>query len=86
MVLEFSQPDQAPFRQLYDFYSRHILPRVGAAVSGHREAYDYLQASAAVFPSGPVFLGRMRDAGYEQVEQRRLTFGVASLYKGYRPL
>ena len=84
IVLEFSQPDRAPFKQLYEFYSRHILPRVGAAVSGHREAYDYLQASAAVFPSGEAFLVRLLKSGFTRVQQRRLTFGVASLYKGYR--
>jgi demethylmenaquinone methyltransferase / 2-methoxy-6-polyprenyl-1,4-benzoquinol methylase len=61
-----------------------VLPRVGAAVSGHREAYEYLQESAAVFPSGEAFLSRMRGVCFTRAEQRRLTFGVASLYKGYR--
>ncbi len=85
VVLEFSQPTQTPFKQLYDVYSRHILPRVGAGISGNRGAYEYLQASAAVFPSGEAFLDRMRAAGFERAEARPLTFGVATLYKAYRP-
>ncbi len=85
VVLEFSQPTQAPFKQFYEWYSRHVLPRVGAGISGNRGAYEYLQASAAVFPSGEAFLDRMRAAGFERAEARPLTFGIATLYKAYRP-
>lgn len=85
VVLEFSQPTRFPFKQLYEAYSRMVLPRVGSAISGNRGAYEYLQASAAVFPSGDAFLERMRQSGYERVEARPQTFGVATLYKGYRP-
>lgn len=85
VVLEFSQPTRFPFKQLYEAYSRLVLPRVGSAISGNRGAYEYLQASAAVFPSGEAFLERMRQSGFERVEARPQTFGVATLYKGYRP-
>lgn len=83
VVLEFSQPHAFPIKQAYGFYSRHILPRIGGAISKNDSAYRYLPESAAVFPSGHAFLERMRKVGYEQLAWKPLTFGIAALYKGY---
>lgn len=82
VVLEFSRPRAFPVRQLYSFYSRHILPRVGSALSGDDGAYRYLPASIAVFPEGTEFLAVMRAAGFREVRDERLTFGIASIYVG----
>ncbi|NNE71456.1 MAG: bifunctional demethylmenaquinone methyltransferase/2-methoxy-6-polyprenyl-1,4-benzoquinol methylase UbiE [Rhodothermales bacterium] len=82
IVLEFSQPTAFPIKQGYGFYSRHILPRIGGWLSGDSGAYRYLPDSIAVFPHGEDFLNRMRSAGYSDVSQRRLTFGIASIYSG----
>ena len=85
VVLEFSKPRAFPVKQLYDAYSRHVLPRIGQAVSGSEGAYRYLPASVAAFPDGPDFLQRLRTAGFADVRWSPLTFGIASLYKGYAP-
>ncbi len=82
VVLEFSTPRVPVFRQLYGFYSRHVLPRIGRLLSSDAAAYEYLPASVEIFPDGPDFLARMRAAGFEDAAWRPLTFGVASLYKG----
>lgn len=82
VVLEFSRPRSFPVRQLYGFYSRFVLPVVGRLLSGDDGAYRYLPASIAVFPDGPEFLAVMRAAGYEDVRDERLTFGIASIYTG----
>lgn len=82
VVLEFSKPRAFPIKQLYAFYSRFILPRVGGAVSKNDGAYRYLPDSVAAFPDGEDFLDRLRQAGYHDVTCRPLTFGIASLYKG----
>jgi demethylmenaquinone methyltransferase/2-methoxy-6-polyprenyl-1,4-benzoquinol methylase len=82
VVLEFSQPTVFPVKQGYAVYSRFVLPRVGRAMSGNAEAYEYLPESAAVFPSGAAFLDVMRAAGYRDGTAKRLTFGIASLYRG----
>jgi len=83
VVLEFSHPRQAPIKQLYRFYSNHVLPRIGAAVSSNDGAYRYLPESVAAFPDGPDFLARMQETGYRNLLWKPLTFGIASLYKGY---
>ncbi len=82
VVLEFSKPRAFPIKQGYAFYSRFILPRVGRAVSKNDGAYRYLPDSVAAFPDGEAFLDRMRQAGYHDLTCQRLTFGIASLYKG----
>ncbi len=85
VVLEFSRPRAFPIKQGYAFYSKYILPRIGGALSDNEGAYEYLPASVQAFPDGQDFLRRMENAGFENTEARPLTFGVASLYKGYRP-
>lgn len=82
VVLEFSTPERFPMKQLYRFYFKQILPRVGGLVSGDRKAYEYLPASVFAFPQGDRFLQIMRSCGYRNVAQWRLTFGIASLYTG----
>ncbi len=54
-VLEFSQPQRFPIRQLYFFYFRHILPVWGKIVSKDPAAYTYLPESVKAFPYGEAF-------------------------------
>ena len=82
VVLEFSHPTAFPIKQGYEVYSRHVLPRVGRAVSGSSEAYEYLPESVAAFPDGEDFLAVMRAAGFTQALAQTLTWGIASLYRG----
>ncbi|MBT8401840.1 MAG: bifunctional demethylmenaquinone methyltransferase/2-methoxy-6-polyprenyl-1,4-benzoquinol methylase UbiE [Rhodothermia bacterium] len=80
VILEFSSPEHTPMKQLYSFYSRHVLPRVGRLVSRDDGAYDYLPQSAAAFPYGERMVGIVREAGFADVEYRPLTFGIATIY------
>ena len=82
VVLETSQPTAFPFKQGYDVYAQHVMPRVGRTVSGNAEAYEYLPESAREFPHGEAFLRALRAAGYSETLARPLTFGVVSLYRG----
>ena len=85
VVLEFSRPRAFPIKQVYAFYGRFILPLIGRLISGNSGAYTYLPESISVFPEGEEFLGWMKEAGFERLRSRRLTFGIASMYVGYRP-
>ena len=84
IILEFSMPEHFPMKQLYKFYFWHILPFIGGLVSGNREAYLYLPKSVMKFPYGDRFLKILSSCGFREVRQRRLTFGVASLYVGVK--
>lgn len=80
VVLEFGQP-RGVFGGLYRAYSRHVLPRIGGLLTGDRAAYEYLESSAARFPSGDAFVSLMRSsADFESIRAVPLTFGIACLY------
>lgn len=81
-ILEFSKPKEFPFKQVYNFYFRSILPFFGRMVSRHSDAYTYLPESVQEFAEDEAFLEEMRKAGYKDTRQRRLTFGIATLYTG----
>lgn len=83
MVLEFGQPRSRAFRALYDLYRKRILPRLGGAVTGKRDAYEYLETSSARFPCGEELVALMRSAAaFERIDYVPLTFGIAYLYRG----
>ena len=82
VVLEFGHPRAFPIKQTYDLYSRHILPRIGRAISRSEEAYSYLPESVAAFPDGEDFLSNMEAVGFTETVAKPLTFGVVSLYRG----
>ncbi|MFT5143435.1 MAG: demethylmenaquinone methyltransferase/2-methoxy-6-polyprenyl-1,4-benzoquinol methylase [Rhodothermales bacterium] len=82
LILEFSKPTAFPVKQVYGIYSRNVLPRIGEWLSGDSGAYRYLPDSIAVFPDGEDFLSKLAEAGFDAVSQKRLTFGIASIYEG----
>jgi demethylmenaquinone methyltransferase/2-methoxy-6-polyprenyl-1,4-benzoquinol methylase len=85
-ILEFSQPRGQLFGGLYRFYFRHVLPRVGQAISRSKDnAYRYLPASVLEFPDGAALAERLRHHGLEDVRWHPLTFGIATLYVGTKP-
>ncbi len=81
-ILEFSQPPNPFFARLYGFYSRHILPRLGALISGATDAYTYLPESVQKFPNAEELARRMSAAGFHSVKFERLTLGIVALHIG----
>lgn len=84
MVLEFSQLPNAGLQKLYDLYSFNVIPRMGQAIAGDRDSYQYLVESIRRFPDQERFAAMIRAAGFEQVKYRNLTMGVAALHSGWK--
>ncbi len=86
-VLEFSTPQWQPFKGIYHWYFKNVLPRIGQffAKNSH-EAYEYLPESVGQFPQGEALAQRMRAVGLVDVWYRSFTLGVATLYVGTKPL
>jgi demethylmenaquinone methyltransferase/2-methoxy-6-polyprenyl-1,4-benzoquinol methylase len=85
-VLEFSQPTFPGLKQFYQFYFRHVLPRIGNQVAKNSsEAYAYLPQSVSQFPSGEAMAQMMREVPLVSVRYYPMTFGVATLYVGTKP-
>ena len=85
MILEFSKPEAFPVKQVYNFYSKNILPFVGKLISKDKAAYDYLPASVDAFPHGKAFLEILLKNGYKNATQVKLSFGIASIYMAEKP-
>ncbi len=80
-ILDFSEP-QGVIGQLYRFYLRQVLPRIGTMISGVRGPYAYLPSSVERFPEPQEMLVRMGSAGFRQASWTPYTFGIAGLYRG----
>ena len=83
VCLEFSRP-MAWLAPLYDLYSFLVIPRLGAAVAGEPQAYQYLIESIRRFPDQPGFATLMQHAGFDAVHWENLSFGIACLHFGTR--
>jgi demethylmenaquinone methyltransferase/2-methoxy-6-polyprenyl-1,4-benzoquinol methylase len=86
VILEFSTPRARVLQSLYLFYFRNVLPLIGRLVSGHRTAYTYLPRSVASFPVEEELADKMRAAGFTGVSWSSLSFGVAAIHVGERPM
>lgn len=82
MILELSTPESFPMKQLYQLYSKVVIPTVGRFVSKEKAAYDYLPASIQVVSQGKVMTDLLTRVGYKEAKARTLTFGICSLYTG----
>lgn len=84
VVLELSEPKGGIMAMLARFHVHHVVPFLGALISGDKE-YRYLQKSIQAFPASDKFVGMMEHAGLVNVSAKRLTFGTAHLYVGQVP-
>lgn len=81
-VLEFSVPQGKIFGPLYRFYFKNVLPCIGGLFSRDYDAYKYLPSSVEEFPLPEIFMKHLEDAGFGRCTARKLTRGVAVIYKG----
>lgn len=81
-VLEFSTPVVPGLSGLFQQYFHRILPRIGGWVSGSRAAYTYLPNSVTKFPDQGRLVEMMKAAGFQAVEYKNLTGGIAAFHWG----
>jgi demethylmenaquinone methyltransferase/2-methoxy-6-polyprenyl-1,4-benzoquinol methylase len=79
-ILEFAVPTIPAWRSVYLWYLRHVLPRIGRAVSRHDGAYAYLPASIDAFATPDDCVKMLRQSGFSTVAAVPLTFGSVCLY------
>jgi demethylmenaquinone methyltransferase/2-methoxy-6-polyprenyl-1,4-benzoquinol methylase len=82
VILEFSKPVVPVLKHVFNFYFRHILPKLGAIISGDAEAYQYLPDSVRKFPAQEELAEFMKRAGFRDVGYRNLSGGIAALHWG----
>lgn len=84
VILEFSKPKKFPIKQLFQFYSKRIIPFLGKTISKDRSAYAYLPESVAAFPEGQDFIDILTKLGYKDVKARPVSGGIATIYTGIK--
>ena len=79
-ILEFSKVEGF-LASFYMFYFKNILPQIGKLVSKDNRAYTYLPDSVNAFPFGEKMKQISLDTGYSKVEYKKLSLGIATIYK-----
>lgn len=85
LILEFSLPRNFIIRAFYLLYFRYVLPFVGGIISRDKSAYRYLNKTVESFPYSKAFCRILQKAGFVDVKEFPLSFGVATLYQGHNP-
>jgi demethylmenaquinone methyltransferase/2-methoxy-6-polyprenyl-1,4-benzoquinol methylase len=84
LCLEFSQVEVPILDNLYDAWSFNAIPALGKLVAGDEESYRYLVESIRRFPNQDRFRAMIAAAGFERVQFRNLSGGIAALHSGWR--
>ncbi len=82
VVLELTTPEKGLFREIYLGYFQKILPLVGSLFSKHANAYTYLPESVLKFPTAVSFARLMKNAGFDNIRFKQMTFGIVTLFVG----
>ncbi len=92
--LEFTPRLSNPlFNAVYKRWSFGAIPLIGQVVAADRDSYQYLVESIERFPSQEEFKGMIGEAGFmvpggeeEGAGWEDLSFGIAAIHKGVKPL
>jgi demethylmenaquinone methyltransferase / 2-methoxy-6-polyprenyl-1,4-benzoquinol methylase len=85
-ILEFTEPPDNVLGNLYRWYFRSVLPRIGGWLSGNPSAYTYLPKSVARFFRPPELAALMFSVGYQSVAYKVWTFDTVALHTATSPL
>lgn len=84
LILEIPRPADNWFGRLFRFYFHRLVPIVGGLISGQRDAYAYLPASAEAFLRPDALKAEMEKAGLWGVSYSMLMFGTVALHVGIK--
>lgn len=80
LIVELTPPPSFPMKQLFWLYAHVVMPLLGRLISHDDSAYTYLPASMEAFPQPEQMEGILRKAGFTEVQWRRFTFGINTMY------
>ncbi len=81
-IMEFSKVGLPVLGRVYDTWSFQVMPRLGAAIAGDKESYQYLAESIRRFPDQPTLAGMLEAAGFEDVAWENLSGGICAIHRG----
>jgi demethylmenaquinone methyltransferase/2-methoxy-6-polyprenyl-1,4-benzoquinol methylase len=84
-ILEFTEPPVGFLGNVYRWYFRSVLPRIGGFMSGDSAAYTYLPRSVSRFFRPTELATLMTAVGYNSVDFKVWTFGTVAFHTAVRP-
>ena len=84
LCLEFSHVSDPVLKKIYDQFSFKVIPEIGDAITGNKEAYEYLVESIRKFPKQEELKEILEDIGLYKVRFYNLFGGVAALHTGVK--
>lgn len=82
VCLETSQPTNPVFKSIYYFYFGNVMPMFGKIFAKSYQEYSWLHESAKDFPDKDKLKEMFEDAGFQYVQVRSYTGGVAAMHMG----
>jgi demethylmenaquinone methyltransferase/2-methoxy-6-polyprenyl-1,4-benzoquinol methylase len=82
--LEFSTTEWPGFKEVYDFYSHKVVPKVGQAIAGDADSYRYLIESIRRFPPMPEFQAMIDRAGFVRTKVEPIMGGLVAIHSGWK--
>lgn len=83
-VLEFSTTLWPGFADVYDAYSRHVVPKLGKLLANDEDSYRYLIESIRRFPDMPTFERMIKEAGFVQTRVEPMLGGLVAIHSGWK--
>jgi demethylmenaquinone methyltransferase/2-methoxy-6-polyprenyl-1,4-benzoquinol methylase len=82
--LEFSTVEWPGFKDVYDAYSHHLVPRLGQMIAGDADSYRYLVESIRKFPPMPQFQQMIGNAGFVRTKVEPILGGLVAIHSGWK--
>lgn len=79
-ILEFSKPSNQFLKQCYDWYSFHVIPKLGALFANDATSYEYLVESIRMHPDQETLKNMILNAGFDDCEVLNLSGGIVALH------
>lgn len=84
MILEFSKPTLPGLKPVYDWYSFHVLPKIGQLFAQDAASYQYLAESIRMHPAQDDLKAMIEQAGFEDCHYHNLSGGIVALHIAYK--
>ncbi len=84
-ILELTKPENRFFRSLHSLFLKTYVPLAGKLITKNKKAYEYLADSIKTFIPPVQIQTALQKSGFENVKNRSLTFGTATLFFATKP-
>lgn len=83
--LDVSKAPNKLWKRMFDLYFYGVVPLIGGAIGGSRQAYSYLPNSLTHHPNAPELRDRFARAGFADARYVPLVGGAIAVHHGIKP-